>query len=88
MPEARPRCCRTRHQRQGTGLIVNPVEKGHIAYCCDDIDAFKAYLEAKGVPYSDWGERAVNGWRQIFFYVTVGNVIEVHPVEEEGSPST
>ncbi|MEC7651752.1 MAG: hypothetical protein VYB64_08245 [Pseudomonadota bacterium] len=27
----------------------------------------KAHLEAKGIPYSDWGERAVNGRHQIFF---------------------
>ena len=63
-----------------TGLIVNPVSRGHIAYRCDDLAAFKAHLEAKGIPYSDWGERAVNGWQQIFFYDPDGNVIEVHQV--------
>ncbi|MCO4840814.1 MAG: VOC family protein, partial [Rhodobacteraceae bacterium] len=33
-----------------TGHAVNPVERGHIAYRTDDIEAFKAHLEAKGVP--------------------------------------
>lgn len=63
-----------------TAQIVNPVEKGHIAYRCDDIEAFKAHLKEKGVPYSDWGESAVKGWHQIYFYDPDGNVIEVHQV--------
>lgn len=67
-----------------TGQIVNPVEKGHIAYRTDDIGAFKAHLDAHGIPYSDWGERAVAGWHQIFFYDPDGNVIEVHQAETEG----
>lgn len=64
-----------------TGQIVNPVSHGHIAYRTDDLDAFKAHLDGQGVPYSDWGERAVAGWRQIFFYDPDGNVIEVHQVD-------
>ena len=63
-----------------TGQIVNPVSRGHIAYRTDDLAAFKAHLEAQGIPYSDWGERAVAGWHQIFFYDPDGNVIEVHQV--------
>ena len=65
-----------------TGQIVNPVARGHIAFRTDDLASFKAHLEAKGVPYSDWGNRAVAGWHQIFFYDPDGNVIEVHEVEE------
>ncbi len=65
-----------------TGQIVNPVSRGHIAYRTDDLAAFKAHLEAKGVPYSDWGHAAVAGWHQIFFYDPDGNVIEVHEVRE------
>lgn len=61
-----------------TGHIVNAVSRGHIAYRTDDLEAFKAHLDAKGVPYSDWGHAAVAGWRQIFFYDPDGNVIEVH----------
>ncbi len=63
------------------GQTVNPVSHGHIAYRCDDFAAFKAHLEAHGLPYSDWGEQAVQGWQQIFFYDPDGYVIEVHQVE-------
>lgn len=64
-----------------TGQLVNPVMKGHVAYRTADLDAFKAHLEEKGVPYSDWSNSAVAGWRQIYFYDPEGNVIEVHEVE-------
>jgi len=64
-----------------TGHIVNPVARGHIAYRTDDLPAFKAHLEAQGVAYSDWGNAAVAGWHQIFFYDPDGNVIEVHQVD-------
>jgi glyoxylase I family protein len=63
-----------------TGYVVNPVDRGHIAYRTDDLAAFKAHLDANGVSYSDWGETAVAGWQQIFFYDPDGNVIEVHQV--------
>ena len=65
-----------------TGHIVNAVSHGHIAYRTDDLDAFKAHLDAQNVPYSDWGHTAVAGWKQIFFYDPDGNVIEVHEVDE------
>lgn len=64
------------------GQIVNPVARGHIAYRTDDIAAFMAHLDARGIPYSDWGNRAVAGWHQIFFYDPDGNVIEVHQKED------
>ena len=63
-----------------SGQVVNPLERGHIAYRTDDISAFMAHLDALGVPYSDWGSNAVKGWHQIFFYDPDGNVIEVHQV--------
>ena len=66
-----------------TGQIVNPVARGHIAFRTDDLKGFMAHLDAKGVPYSDWGNRAVAGWHQIFFYDPDGNVIEVHQVEDD-----
>ena len=65
-----------------SGQIVNPVSHGHIAYRTDDLDAFKAHLDAQGVPYADWGNQAVAGWHQIFFYDPDGNVIEVHQVSK------
>ncbi|WP_299373047.1 VOC family protein [uncultured Tateyamaria sp.] len=64
------------------GQMVNPVSHGHIAYRTDDLAAFRAHLEEQGVPYADWGNRAVAGWDQIFFYDPDGNVIEVHQVSE------
>ncbi len=63
-----------------TGQVVNPLEKGHIAFRTDDIAAFKAHLKAKGVAFSDYGAWAMSGWEQIFFYDPDGNVVEVHQV--------
>jgi glyoxylase I family protein len=64
------------------GHIVSPINRGHIAYRCDDIEAVKLRLEAANIPYSDWGIWAVKGWHQIFFYDPVGTVVEVHQVME------
>lgn len=66
------------------GQTVNPVDRGHIAYRTDDLDAFRRHLEKQGVPYADWGDRAVAGWHQIFFFDPDGNVIEVHEVSDPG----
>ena len=66
-----------------SGQVVNPLERGHIAYRTDDIVAFMAHLDAQGVPYSDWGSDAVKGWHQVFFYDPEGNVIEVHQCLDE-----
>ena len=65
-----------------TEQFVNPLERGHIAYRTDDIAEFKAHLDRKDIKYSDWGNAAVNGWHQVFFYDPDGNVIEVHEVEK------
>jgi catechol 2,3-dioxygenase-like lactoylglutathione lyase family enzyme len=65
-----------------TSQAINPLEKGHIAFRTDDIAAFKKRLEAKGIPYSDYGAWAMKGWEQIFFYDPEGNVIEVHQVRD------
>jgi glyoxylase I family protein len=67
-----------------TRNVVNPLERGHIAFRTDDIEAFKKRLEEKGIPYSDYGKWAMNGWHQIFFYDPEGNVIEVHQADESG----
>ncbi len=63
-----------------TGHAINPVERGHIAFRTDDIEAFKARLKEKGIPFSDYGAWAMNGWEQIFFHDPDGNIIEVHQV--------
>ncbi|RMF05651.1 MAG: VOC family protein [Alphaproteobacteria bacterium] len=65
-----------------TGNIVNPMERGHIAFRTDDIAAFKKRLEEMDIPYSDYGGWAMAGWQQIFFYDPEGNVIEVHQAPE------
>ena len=61
-----------------TGHFINPVEKGHIAYRTDDIEAFKNHLKANNIEFTDWGDIGVSGWHQIFFYDPDGNIIEVH----------
>jgi glyoxylase I family protein len=65
-----------------TGQAINPVERGHIAFRTDDIEAFKGRLREKGIPFSDYGAWAMKGWAQIFFSDPEGNVIEVHEVKE------
>ena len=35
-----------------TGHFINPVEKGHIAYRTDDIEAFKKHLKEKNIDFS------------------------------------
>lgn len=63
-----------------TKQAINPLERGHIAFRTDDIDAFKQRLEAKGIPYANYGAWAMSGWEQIFFHDPEGNIIEVHQV--------
>ena len=64
-----------------TKQAINPVERGHIAFRTDDIAAFKKRLEEKGIKYVDYGDWAMKGWQQIFFYDPDGNIIEVHEVK-------
>ncbi len=64
-----------------TGHSINPLEKGHIAYRTDNLEEFKKHLDKNGIHFSDWGETAVSGWKQIFFYDPDGNIIEVHEKE-------
>ena len=61
-----------------TGHSINPVEKGHIAYRTNDIEAFKNHLKENNIEFTDWGDIGVSGWHQIFFYDPDGNIIEVH----------
>ena len=66
-----------------TGNSVNPVERGHIAFRTDDIEAFKRHLEDSGIAYSDYAGIATASWHQIFFHDPEGNVVEVHQVMED-----
>ena len=61
-----------------TGQAINPLERGHIAFRTDDIEAFKARLRERGIPFADYGAWAMAGWEQIFFHDPEGNVVEVH----------
>ena len=58
--------------------VINPVERGHIAFRTDDIEAFKAHLDAESIPYSDYGTTFAKEWHQVFFHDPEGNVVEVH----------
>ena len=64
-----------------TNQAINPVERGHVAFRTDDIATFKKRLEEKGIKYVDYGDWAMKGWQQIFFYDPDGNIIEVHEVK-------
>jgi len=66
-----------------TGKVVNPVQHGHIAFRTNDLDASKRRLEEKGVRYSDYGDWAMTGWKQVFFYDPDGNVVEVHQAPKD-----
>jgi catechol 2,3-dioxygenase-like lactoylglutathione lyase family enzyme len=61
---------------------INPVEKGHIAFRTDDIEAFKKVLEKNCIRYADYGTAFAKEWHQLFFYDPEGNIIEVHQVIE------
>ena len=60
------------------GQVINPLERGHIAFRTDDMAAFLALLEANDVPYSDYGTTFAKTWHQVFFLDPEGNVVEVH----------
>lgn len=60
------------------GQVINPVERGHIAFRTDDLAAFLKVLDDKGIPYSDYGTAFAKEWHQVFFQDPEGNVIEVH----------
>ena len=60
------------------GQVINPVDRGHIAFRTDDIAAFLKLLDERGIPYSDYGTAFAKSWHQVFFLDPEGNVIEVH----------
>jgi catechol 2,3-dioxygenase-like lactoylglutathione lyase family enzyme len=60
------------------GQVINPVERGHIAFRTDDLPAFLKRLDDNGIPYSDYGTTFSKEWHQVFFHDPEGNVIEVH----------
>ena len=57
---------------------INPVEKGHIAFRTDDIEAFKKILIKNNINFADYGTAFAKEWYQIFFYDPEGNIVEDH----------
>ncbi len=66
-----------------SGLPVNPLGTGHLAFRVDDISAVRTRLDAAGVSYSDMGEWAIKGWHQLFCADSDGRVIEFHQVFDD-----
>ena len=64
-----------------TGQVVNPVDRGHIAFRTDDIEAFKAMLREKNIQFADYGVWAMSGWYQIFLQDPDGTIVEVHQTD-------
>ena len=60
------------------GQVINPVDRGHIAFRTDDIAAFLKLLDDNGIPYSYHGTAFAKSWHQVFFMDPEGNIIEVH----------
>ena len=60
------------------GHSINPVERGHIAFRTNDLEAFIALLDTHHIPYSDYGNAFSKEWHQVFFQDPAGNIIEVH----------
>ena len=59
-------------------MHINPVEKGHVAFRTDDMEAFLKILKKNKIQYADYGTAFAKEWHQVFFYDPEGNVIEVH----------
>jgi glyoxylase I family protein len=68
-----------------SGHVVNPVERGHIAFRTPDIEEVKAELTAKDIPFSDYGVWAMGGWYQIFFHDPSGQVVEIFQADDEAA---
>jgi glyoxylase I family protein len=64
-----------------TGQSLNPVDRGHIAFRTDDIEAFKAMLRKKNIQFADYGVWAMSGWYQIFLQDPDGTIVEVHQTD-------
>ena len=58
--------------------IINPVDRGHIAFRTNDIKSFLKKLRDNNIPFSDYGTTFAREWYQVFFQDPEGNVIEVH----------
>ena len=64
-----------------TKQSLNPLDRGHIAFRTDDIEAFKAMLREKNIQFADYGVWAIGGWYQIFLQDPDGTIVEVHQTD-------
>jgi glyoxylase I family protein len=64
-----------------TKQSLNPLDRGHIAFRTDDIEAFKALLREKNIQFADYGVWAIGGWYQIFLQDPDGTIVEVHQTD-------
>jgi catechol 2,3-dioxygenase-like lactoylglutathione lyase family enzyme len=62
----------------------------HVNFATADVPAMDKFyrdvldsLEEKGINYSDYGDWAMTGWKQVFFYDPDGNVVEVHQAPKD-----
>ena len=59
-----------------TGHTINPLERGHIAYRTDDLDAFKAHLVENGIPFSDWVKQQLRVGNRFFSMIQMGTSLK------------
>jgi catechol 2,3-dioxygenase-like lactoylglutathione lyase family enzyme len=59
-------------------LLHNPTIGGHVAITVADLDAVRRKLDAAGFVYSDAGEYAMAGYRQIYLHDPSMNLIEIN----------
>lgn len=63
-------------------FTINPVVAGHFAITVDDLDEVKRRLDEAGIFYSDAGNYAMSGVRQLYLYDPSMNCIEINQVED------
>jgi catechol 2,3-dioxygenase-like lactoylglutathione lyase family enzyme len=63
---------------KANGLQHNPTIGGHVAITVPDLDAVKRRLDDAGIMYSDAGQYAMLGYRQIYLYDPSMNLLEVN----------
>ena len=63
---------------KANGLQHNPTIGGHVAITVPDLDAVMRRLDDARIMYSDAGQYAMLGYRQIYLYDPSMNLIEVN----------
>lgn len=63
---------------KANGLDHNPTIGGHVAITVPDLDTVKRRLDEAGIQYSDAGQYAMLGFRQLYLYDPSMNLIEIN----------